>query len=60
MTVLSLFWQILIKYWKFHIPRPVKRGILGASTMILDNYAYKCGSNFHESDVIQISKFKKE
>ena len=35
--------------------RPLKRGTLGASTIILskniDNYAYKCGSNFYESDV---------
>ena len=37
------------------MPRPLKQGILGASTIILskdiDNYAYKCGSNFYESDV---------
>ena len=29
------FWQILIKYWKFLMLRPLKRGILGASTIIL-------------------------
>ena len=35
--------------------RPLKRGILGASTVLLskdiDNYAYMCGSNFYESDL---------
>ena len=38
------------------MPRPLKRGILGASTIILskniDKYAFMCGSNFYESDVI--------
>ena len=33
---------------------PLKQGILGASTIILsldiDKYAFKCGSNFCESD----------
>ena len=37
------------------MPRPLKRGILGASTIILskyiDKYAFMCGSNFYESDV---------
>ena len=37
------------------MPRPLKGGILGTSTIILskdiDIYAYKCGSNFYESDV---------
>ena len=37
------------------MPRPLKRGILGASTIILskdiDKYALKCGSNFYETDV---------
>ena len=37
------------------MPRPLKLGKLGASTIILskdiDNYAYKCGSNSYESDV---------
>ena len=55
MTVLGLFWQILIQYCKFLMPRPLKRGILGASTIILskdiDKYAFMCGSNFYESDV---------
>ena len=36
------------------MPRPLKRGILGASTIILskdiDKYAFMCGSNFYESD----------
>jgi hypothetical protein len=39
--------------------RPLKRGILGASTIILikeiDTYAFMCGSNFYESDVIIIN-----
>ena len=37
------------------MPRPLKRGILGASTIILskdiDKYAFMCGSNFYESDL---------
>ena len=37
------------------MPRPLKRGILGTSTIILskdiDRYAFMCGSNFYESDV---------
>ena len=35
--------------------RPLKRGILGASTIILskdiDKYAFMCGSIFYETDV---------
>ena len=38
------------------MPRPLKWGILGASTIILykdiDKYAFMCGSNFYETDVI--------
>jgi hypothetical protein len=38
------------------MPRPLKRGIVGASTIFLskdiDKYASMCGSNFYESDVI--------
>ena len=38
------------------MPRPLKRGILGASTIILskdiDKYAFMCSSNFYETDVI--------
>ena len=34
--------------------RPLKRGILGASTIILskdiDKHAFMCGTNFYESD----------
>ena len=34
----------------------LKRGILGASTIILskdiDKYAFMCGSNFYETDII--------
>ena len=37
------------------MPRPLKWGILGASTIILskdnDKYAFMCGSNSYESDV---------
>jgi hypothetical protein len=37
------------------MPRPLKRGILGASTIILskdiNKYAFMCGSNFNETDV---------
>ena len=37
------------------MPRPLKRGILGVSTIILskviDRYAFMCGSNFYETDV---------
>ena len=37
------------------MPRPLKRGMLGASTIILskdiDKYAFMCGSNFYETDV---------
>ena len=40
--------------------RPLKPGILGASTIILskdiDRYAFMCGSNFYESDVIYHKK----
>ena len=42
------------------MPRPLKRGILGASTIILfkdiDKYAFMCGSNFYETDVIMSYK----
>ena len=55
MTVLWLFWQILIQHGKFFMPRPLKRGILVASTIILskdiDEYAFMYGSNFYETDV---------
>ena len=37
------------------MPRPLKRGIIDASTIILskgiNTYAFMCGSNFYESDV---------
>ena len=37
------------------MPRPLKPGILGESTIILskdiDEYAFMCGSNFNETDV---------
>ena len=40
------------------MPRPLKWGLLGASTIIqfkdIDNYAFMCGSNFYESDVTQV------
>ena len=42
------------------MPRPLKRGILGASSIILfkdiDKYAFICGSNFYETDVIMSYK----
>ena len=38
------------------MPGPLKRGILGASKISLskdiDKYAFMCGSNFYESDII--------
>ena len=38
------------------MPRPLKRGMIDASTIILskdmNKYAFMCGSNFYESDVI--------
>ena len=38
------------------MPRPLKRGKLGASTIIpskdIDKYAFMCGSNFYETDVM--------
>ena len=38
------------------MPRPLKKGMLGASTIILskdiDKYVFMCGSNFNETDVI--------
>ena len=52
---MTVLWQILTQYCKFLMPRPLKRGILGASTIILskdiDKYAFMCGSVFYESDV---------
>ena len=44
----DFFWQILIQYCKFLTPRPLKWGILGASTIILskdmDKYVFMFGS----------------
>ena len=49
------FLAILIQYCKFIMQRPLKQGILGASTIILskgiDKYALMCGSNFYETDI---------
>ena len=41
------------------MPRPSKRGILGASTIILDidEYAFMCGSSFYETDIISLKAF---
>ena len=45
------------------MPRPLKRGILSASTIILtkdiDKYSFMSGSNFYESDVMSsyVKKF---
>ena len=37
------------------MPRPLKRGILGSSTIILskdiDKYSLMCGSNSNETDI---------
>ena len=42
------------------MPRALKWGILGTSTKILfkdiDKYAFMCGSNFYETDVIMSYK----
>ena len=42
------------------MPRPFKRVILGASTLIIskdiDKYAFMCSSNFNETDVIKFVK----
>ena len=59
MTLLWLFWPILISYCKFLMPRPSKWCIRGANSIILskNNHFIKsqrqimCGSNFYESDV---------
>ena len=55
-TILWLFWHILIQYCKLLMPRPLKLSILGASCTIIlskdiDKYAFMCDSNFYESDV---------
>ena len=46
------------------MPRPLKRGILGASTIILakdiDKYAFMCGSNFYETDFICLKWYTTE
>ena len=38
------------------MPRQLRQGIIGASTIILskdiNKYAFMCGSNFYESDVM--------
>ena len=41
MTLLWLFWQILISYCKFLMPRPLKWSILGAHTKILSKNIHK-------------------
>ena len=41
MTLLWLFWQILISYCKFLMPRPLKWSILGAHTIILSKKIHK-------------------
>ena len=44
------------------MPRPLKRGILGASTTILskdiDKYAFMCGSNFYETATLGVYTFQ--
>ena len=53
--VLWLFWQILIQYFKFLMPRLLKRGIIGASTIFLskhiDKYVFMGGSTLYKTDV---------
>ena len=50
-----------LQYCKFFMPRPLKRGKLGASTIIqskdIDKYAFMCGLNFYESDVMIFLKY---
>ena len=52
-TLLWLFWQILISYCKFLMPRPLKWTIPGAHTIILSKNIQKsqrqimCGSNLY-------------
>ena len=41
MTLLWLFWQILISYCKFLMPRPLKWSILGAHTILLSKNIHK-------------------
>ena len=60
-TILWLFWHILIQYCKLLMPRPLKLSILGASCTIIlskdiDKYAFMCSSNFNETDVIKFVK----
>ena len=55
MTFQNFLTCSVLQFCKFLIPRPLKRGILGASTKILskdiDEYAFMCGLNFYETDV---------
>ena len=39
--------------------RPLKRGIIGVSTIIpdIDKYAFMCGSSFYETDIISLKAF---
>ena len=59
MTVLWLFWQILIQYCKFLCQDVLRQG---ANAIILskdiDKYAFMCGSNFYESDFNFMHWFK--
>ena len=56
MTVLWLFLEYSNSIFQVSHAKPLKRGILGASTIILstdiDKYAFMSGSNFNETDVI--------
>ena len=47
MTLLWLFWQILISYCKFLMPRPLKWSILGAHTIILSKNIHKVTKTDH-------------
>ena len=54
MTVVT-FWANYYSMLQIFMPRPLKRGILGASTVILskdiDKYAFMPCSIFYETDV---------
>ena len=61
MTVLWLFLANSNLILQIFHARPLKWGILGASTINLskdiDKYAFMCGSNFYESDFTYGSEF---
>ena len=46
------------------MPRPLKQGILGASTIVIskdiDKYAFMCGSNFNETGVNSCHTYQRQ